>query len=158
MEQHDREELAEVNAARKGFYEFLASMYKLELTDEQIETLAKQDLPADAEYVGAGYATVKEYLRHRDAGTRQELAVDYARVFLCAGMYEQLMAPPYESVYTSEEHLLMQDARDSAVAFYLSTWSTGCRACAPTCARTRKPRSIGASPTSPRAFCSWKTR
>ena len=47
MEQHDREELAEVNAARKGFYEFLASMYKLELTDEQIETLAKQDLPAD---------------------------------------------------------------------------------------------------------------
>ena len=38
MEQHDREELAEVNAARKGFYEFLASMYKLELTDEQIGT------------------------------------------------------------------------------------------------------------------------
>lgn len=119
MEQHDREELAEVNAARKGFYEFLASMYKLELTDEQIGTLTKQDLPTDAEYVGAGYATVKEYLRHRDSGTRQELAVDYARVFLCAGMYEQLMAPPYESVYTSEEHLLMQDARDSAVAFYL---------------------------------------
>ena len=108
MEQHDREELAEVNAARKGFYEFLASMYKLELTDEQIGTLTKQDLPTDAEYVGAGYATVKEYLRHRDSGTRQELAVDYARVFLCAGMYEQLMAPPYESVYTSEEHLLMQ--------------------------------------------------
>ena len=119
MEQHAREELAEVNAARKGFYEFLASMYKLELTDEQIGTLTKQDLPTDAEYVGAGYATVKEYLRHRDSGTRQELAVDYARVFLCAGMYEQLMAPPYESVYTSEEHLLMQDARDSAVAFYL---------------------------------------
>ena len=95
MEQHDREELAEVNAARKGFYEFLASMYKLELTDEQIGTLTKQDLPTDAE------------------------SVDYARVFLCAGMYEQLMAPPYESVYTSEEHLLMQDARDSAVAFYL---------------------------------------
>ena len=89
------------------------------LTDEQIGTLTKQDLPTDAEYVGAGYATVKEYLRHRDSGTRQELAVDYARVFLCAGMYEQLMAPPYESVYTSEEHLLMQDARDSAVAFYL---------------------------------------
>ena len=103
MEQHDREELAEVNAARKGFYEFLASMYKLELTDEQIGTLTKQDLPTDAEYVGAGYATVKEYLRHRDSGTRQELAVDYARVFLCAGMYEQLMAPPYEAVYTSEE-------------------------------------------------------
>ena len=80
MEQHDREELAEVNAARKGFYEFLASMYKLELTDEQIGTLTKQDLPTDAEYVGAGYATVKEYLRHRDSGDvykRQPLLIHY---------------------------------------------------------------------------------
>ena len=118
MEQHDREELAEVNAARKGFYEFLASMYKLELTDEQIGTLTKQDLPTDAEYVGAGYATVKEYLRHRDSGTRQELAVDYARVFLCAGMYEQLMAPPYESVYTSEGGLMMQDAYAEVLHVY----------------------------------------
>ena len=119
MEHVDCKEVAVVNAARMGFYEFLASMYKLELTNEQIESLAAQSLPVDDEYVGAGYAEVKEYLRHRDSGTRQELAVDYARVFLCAGMYEQLMAPPYESVYTSEEHLLMQDARDSAVAFYL---------------------------------------
>ena len=118
MEQHDREELAEVNAARKGFYEFLASMYKLELTDEQIGTLTKQDLPTDAEYVGAGYATVKEYLRHRDSGTRQELAVDYARVFLCAGMYEQLMAPPYESVYTSEGGLMMQEAYAEVLHVY----------------------------------------
>lgn len=119
MEQQSIEELAVVNAARKGFYEFLASMYKLELTDEQIEALAKRQLPVDDEHVGAGYATIKEYLRHRDAGTRQELAVDYAHVFLCAGMYEQMTAPPYESVYTSEEHLLMQDARDSVLACYL---------------------------------------
>ena len=118
MEQHEREEVAAVNAARKGFYEFLASVYKLELTDEQIATVATQALPLDDEYVGGGYAQVKEYLRHRDSGTRQELAVDYARVFLCAGMYEQMTAPPYESVYTSEEHLLMQDARDAVLAFY----------------------------------------
>lgn len=119
MEIHEREELAVMNTARKGFYEFLASMYKLELTDEQIETLAKQDLLVDDEFVGAGYATVKEYLRHRNSGTRQELAVDYARVFLGAGMYEQLTAPPYESVYTSAEHLLMQEARDEVLAYYL---------------------------------------
>lgn len=118
MEQHEREEVAAVNAARKGFYEFLASVYKLELTDEQIATVATQALPLDDEYVGGGYAQVKEYLRHRDSGTRQELAVDYARVFLCAGMYEQMTAPPYESVYASEEHLLMQDARDAVLAFY----------------------------------------
>lgn len=126
MEQHDREEragreeLAAVNAARAGFYEFLASIYKLELTDEQIETMAARPLPVDDEFLGAGYAQMKEYLRHRDSGTRRELAVDYARVFLCAGMYEQMTAPPYESVYTSEEHLLMQDARDEVLAHYRS--------------------------------------
>lgn len=77
---HEREELVAMNTARKGFYEFLASVYKVELTEEQIESLAKCDLPADDEFVGAGYSAVKEYLRHRDSGTRQELAVDYARV------------------------------------------------------------------------------
>ena len=117
---HEREELVAMNTARKGFYEFLASVYKVELTEEQIESLAKCDLPADDEFVGAGYSAVKEYLRHRDSGTRQELAVDYARVFLGAGMYEQITAPPYESVYTSPEHLLMQEARDEVVACYLS--------------------------------------
>lgn len=120
MEDMTFEELTAVNAARVGFYEFLASIYKLELTEAQIETMATSTFPLDDEYVGLGYATIKEYLRHRDSGTRQELAVDYARVFLCAGMYEQLMAPPYESVYTSEDHLLMQDARDGALAFYRS--------------------------------------
>lgn len=120
MEQRDSEELTVTNTARKGFYEFLASIYKLELTDKQIETLATQDFPLDAEYVGEGYAAVKEYLRHRDSGTRQELAVDYAHVFLCAGSYEQMIAPPYESVYTSVDHLLMQDARDAVLVHYRS--------------------------------------
>ena len=57
-------------------------------------------------------------MRHRDTGTRQELAVDYARVFLGAGQYDKITAPPYESVYTSEDHLLMQDARDGALKHY----------------------------------------
>ncbi len=120
MKQWEIEDAAVLNAARQGFYVFLASVYKLELTEAQIEALARQDLPVDDKYVGAGYAVVKEYIRHRHSGTRQELAVDYARVFLCAGMYEQLMAPPYESVYTSEDHLLMQDARDEVLDRYRS--------------------------------------
>lgn len=120
MDKYNTAELTLLNSARQGFYEFLASIYKLELTHTQIETLAAQDFPLDDEWVGRGYATIKEYLRHRDSGTRQELAVDYARVFLCAGMYEQMTAPPYESVYTSEDHLLMQEARDKALAYYRS--------------------------------------
>ena len=56
---HEREELVAMNTARKGFYEFLASVYKVELTEEQIESLAKCDLPADDEFVGAGYGLIR---------------------------------------------------------------------------------------------------
>ena len=44
--------------------------------------------------------------------------MDYAHVFLGAGTYDKIMAPPYESVFTSEERILMQDARDGALAYY----------------------------------------
>ncbi len=105
--------------AREGFYRFLASLFLYEPTDEQIQTMARTPLPADAEgEIGRGYGLINEYLRHRDLGTRQEIAVDYARTFLGAGHYETITAPPYESVFTSEDHLLMQDARDGALAYY----------------------------------------
>lgn len=113
-------DLVALNTMRQGFYEFLASVYKLELTDAQIETLAAREFPTDDPFVGKGYAAIKEYLRHRNSGTRQELAVDYAYMFLGAGTYEQIIAPPYESVYTSENHLFMQDARDAALKHYRS--------------------------------------
>lgn len=106
--------------SRSAFYRFLSSVFFLELTNEQIEALAKQDLPSEEGAIGEGYGVISEYLRHRDSGTRQELAVDYAHTFLGAGNYETIVAPPYESVFTSEERLLMQDARDGAVVCYLS--------------------------------------
>ena len=49
----------------------------------------------------------------------EQLAVVFDRAFFGMGPRTAQKAFPYESVYTSEEHLLMQDARDSAVAFYL---------------------------------------
>ena len=72
----------------------------------------------DGSTIDEGLAVIREYLRHRHGGTRQELAVDYARVFLGAGSYDRILAPPYESVFTSEERILMQDARDGAVSYY----------------------------------------
>ncbi len=46
------------------------------------------------------------------------LAVDYARVFLSAGVAQGMAAFPYESVYTSKKRLMMQDARGFAAAAY----------------------------------------
>lgn len=112
------EEIVEVCSNRSSYYRFLASIYKLELTDTQIEKMAHL-IPPVGEADG-GYTRIAEYLRHRDTGTRTELAVDYAHTFLGSGEYAEVMAPPYESVYTSKEHLLMQEARDRAVASYRS--------------------------------------
>lgn len=118
MDQVLREDITASCEARVSFCRFLASLFLLELTQEQIDTLAICHVPKSDSEIGQGYALIKEYLRHRDSGTRQQLAVDYARIFLGAGNYDKITAPPYESVFTSENNLLMQEARDKAIAFY----------------------------------------
>lgn len=118
LESAEAQEMREANETRAAFCRFLASLYLYELTDEQIEAFAHIEVAGDGTLIDEGLRTIKEYLRHRHGGTRQELAVDYARVFLGAGSYDRILAPPYESVFTSEERILMQDARDGAVTYY----------------------------------------
>lgn len=79
------QEMREANETRAAFCRFLASLYLYELTDEQIEAFAHIEVAGDGTPIDEGLRTIKEYLRHRHGGTRQELAVDYARVFLGAG-------------------------------------------------------------------------
>ena len=112
------DDLREASASRAGFARFLASLYLYEPTPEQVEALAGLEFEDDGSDLARGYAAIREYLRHRDRATAQALAVDYAHVFLGAGTYDKIMAPPYESVFTSEERILMQDARDGALAYY----------------------------------------
>ena len=116
---NERDELAsqlvEVNRGRAGFYRMLAQLYFKELTADQVKHLAAIDfsgMSGDDETIAAGYAEIHRYLRHANGGTRQELACDYAHTFLAAGNYETFAATPYESVFTSELGLLMQEARD----------------------------------------------
>lgn len=68
--------------------------------------------------VVAGLRQMAGAVRSWDRDVENDLACDYARVFLAAGTYEGQAAVPFESVYTSEEHLLMQDARDQVRALY----------------------------------------
>jgi anaerobic sulfite reductase subunit A len=46
---------------------------------------------------------------------KERLAVDYANLFLAVGKHP---AHPYESVYLSAEHLLMQEQRDQVLKIY----------------------------------------
>ena len=115
MDESTLEELRAVAEARGAFYRTLASLYFKELDQEGIDRLAGADLAAvdwDEPLMGEGYADIAAYLAHRDHGTRQELASDFAGAILGAGSYEERRATPYESVFTSESGLLMQEARD----------------------------------------------
>ena len=109
--------LDEVLRNRADFYRMLASIYFLELTQEQIDGLARNlgSVEATGEALfDEGMADIRAYLRRRNSGTRQEMAVDYARCILGMGMKtaNERTAQPYESLFVGEERQLMGDARD----------------------------------------------
>ena len=102
-----------------GFLGAMGSAFLHEMTEEQISALAAVDFASLAdEGAGDAFGRLSRYLRRRGPNARQDLAVDYARVFLAAGIYDGDTAVPYESVFTSSEGILMQDARDQTLACY----------------------------------------
>lgn len=111
---------AQMKAARTAYYRFLSRMYSAELNTEIIEALKKMDFSEDA-----GNALIREGLARLKKFTGNipdpdELAADYAKVFLAAGEAKGGAAFPYESVYTSKEKLLMQDSWEQVKKFYMS--------------------------------------
>lgn len=118
MDEINVSDVVSLSSQRAGFYQFLASLLKDELTDDQLEALSRQGLPVAGGPLDEGIRLVNSYVEHRDDATRQQLAVDFAHVFLGAGHYKTITAPPYESVFTSPQQLLMQDARDDVVRHY----------------------------------------
>lgn len=107
--------LREINACRSSMYRVLASFYWKELSQEQVEQLSAIDfsqLEDTNDLIAEGGRDLNKFLRRTYSGTRQTLAVDYARVFLAAGENEKRMAIPFESVFSSESGLLMQEPRD----------------------------------------------
>ena len=116
-------QVADAVRARATVYRLLASLYFAELTEEQIRHVASLDpfsLDGFDPLFAEGLHDVQRALRRPDSGTREELAVDYAHSILGAGTYEERRATPYESVFTSETGLLMQDARDEVLALFRS--------------------------------------
>lgn len=122
MNKEIKQECREALIDRASFYRLLSSLYFTEVTDELLENLAalrmsEEDLSDD---LARGFRELAHYLTRRGPDARTDLAVDYAHVFLAAGAYDGNTACPYESIYTSEEGLVMQEARDEVRAVYLS--------------------------------------
>lgn len=106
-----------------GTYRFLSQVFFKELNDEAIEELARGDYPSDTgnAHLDQGYRLVRRYFAFSTPDRRTQLACEYARVFLAAGVFtkDRQTAVPYESVFTGEERIMMGDARDDVVARFL---------------------------------------
>lgn len=105
---------------RENFYRFLQRFYYKEVTVEVLNELRGMTFPQDCgqEELQAGYDLMEKFITVAGDGMIDELAADYAKVFLAAGEYEGKGAFPYESVYTSKKRLVMQEAWEQVKSVY----------------------------------------
>ena len=98
---------------RAAFYDALAALYFKPLSQEQVDAIAAMDLSAYEgihELFDKGARDVRRALARPDSGTRQDLAVDFTAAFAGTSSWEGRYAVPYESVFSSDEGLLFQEA------------------------------------------------
>lgn len=112
-------ELEKLISNRGSTYGLLARIYRMEVEQELLEQMARMSLPVEVDLpeISEGYRMLNCFLEHRTGNTLTDLAVDYARIFLGAGATGN-RTYPYESVYTSPDRLVMQDARDQVLKLY----------------------------------------
>lgn len=112
--------MTEMMKKRQNFYEFLSLVFEKEITASFLEQIRRMNIPDEAgnRQMNDGYADLKRFLAAPIADPVEELAVDYAKVFLGAGEADSKAAYPYESVYTSPEGMVMQQAWTEVCALY----------------------------------------
>lgn len=109
---------AETAKRRGEVYMLLARLFRKEIDGALLEALQESDVfETDDEAFAHGLRMMRGYLASSDASTLN-LARDYAHTFCGAGSTKKSSAYPFESVYTSRDGLLMQEARDEALAWY----------------------------------------
>ena len=105
---------------RENLYRFLGRLYQVEVNQALLDQMESLCFPAECgeDELAQGYRLLAKYLQDLPNDALTDLAVDYARVFLGAGIVGDDAAYPYESVYTSSKRLIMQDARDQVLQIY----------------------------------------
>lgn len=98
---------------RARTYGLLARLFREEVDQEALEELQSMRFPASTgnATVDEGYHLLYDYLKSAWADSVTELAIDFVRTFIGHGVNGYSAAYPYESVYTSERRLMMQEAR-----------------------------------------------
>lgn len=133
-EQASMDDLIKLIEQRAATYGLLSRLFRVEIDQELLDELHGMRFPASTGNadVDEGYLRLAKYLSNTWENSLTDLAVDYTRVFIGHGVDAYSAAYPFESVYTSEKRLLMQEARDEVLAIYRSagldkqdTWKEG---------------------------------
>lgn len=109
------EDLVSFCLSRECMYRLLARIYYAEMDKKTMNVLTSLQFeePVGVDTLDENLArfqqTVAAY-READDQAYEELAADYARCFLGAGLVGDNFACPYESVFTSPDGLVAQDA------------------------------------------------
>lgn len=112
--------LVGLNEQRENMYGLLSRLYLVEVDADFYANLCQAAFPAGTgnDDVDAGYRLIATYCATQHDDAPLDLARDYARVFIGHGNNAYAAAYPFESVYTSEKRLLMQEARDEILRVY----------------------------------------
>ncbi len=104
---------------RETIYRLLARLYRKEIDGELLESL--ETMPVDAKNTEFDFRDGARKMKSAIQASNDPLtdfAVDYARIFLGAGIATGVVAYPYESVFTSRDRLVMQEAWEQVLAIY----------------------------------------
>lgn len=112
--------LSDLMASRAQTYGMLARLFRIEVDLPAIRELQSMRFPAATgnDLVNLGYRQLYDYLKTAWEDSVTELAIDYVRCFIGHGVNGYSAAYPYESVYTSERRLMMQEARAEVLATF----------------------------------------
>ncbi len=104
---------------RSRVYALLSRCYETEIDAAFADALAGEAaLASDDAELAAGFAALQADLADCDEDALEQLAVVFDRAFFGMGPRTAQKAFPYESVYTSEGGLMMQDAYSEVLRLY----------------------------------------
>ena len=101
-------------------YGLLARLYRVEVDEAFYADLCQMSFPAktDNDLIYKGYRNIALYCAGHGNDALLDLAKDFVKVFIGHGNNAYSAAYPFESVYTSEKRLMMQEARDELLGTY----------------------------------------
>lgn len=105
--------IIELIEGRARTYGMLARLYRVEVDEKTLAELQGMRFPVATgnASVDEGYRLLYDYLRTSWDDSVTELAIDFVRTFIGHGVNGYSAAYPFESVYTNERRLMMQEAR-----------------------------------------------